>query len=75
MPVTVRVSPLRIFTVLMRLKFVLMDFVKFFHNWFFNDYQDVVTWIMYGGAAWTVVIFVFNVIFSIILDFVKGDKR
>lgn len=52
-----------------------MDFVKFFHIWFFNDYQDVVTWIMYGGAAWTVVIFVFNVIFSIILDFVKGDKR
>lgn len=52
-----------------------MDFVKFFHNWFFNDYQDVVTWVMYGGAAWTVVIFVFNVIFSIILDFVKGDKR
>ena len=46
-----------------------MDFVKFFHNWFFNDYQDVVTWIMYGGAAWTVVIFVFNVIFSIILFF------
>ena len=52
-----------------------MDFLQLFNPWYFNSYEDVTTWIIYGGAAWTVVVFVFNIIFSIIYDFVKGGRH
>lgn len=52
-----------------------MDVIKFFGNWFFEDYDQVVGWIIVGGAYWTLVVFVFNMIFSIIYDFVRGGKR
>lgn len=51
-----------------------MDFVRFFHNWYFADFEEVCTWIMYGGCAWTVVIFVCNLIFSVIDYFIRGGR-
>lgn len=52
-----------------------MDIIKFFYNWYFNDFDEVVGWIICGGAVWTFVVFVVNTIFSIIYDFVRGGKR
>lgn len=52
-----------------------MGIINFFNNWFFNDFDEVVSWIVCGGAAWTLVVFVFNLSFSIIYDFIRGGKR
>lgn len=52
-----------------------MDFIQYFNPWYFNSFEDVCSWIIHGGAVWTIVIFVFNIIFSIIYDLVKGGRR
>lgn len=52
-----------------------MDVINFFQTWFFYDYDEVVSWIVCGGAAWTLVVFVFNMIFSTIYDFVRGGRH
>lgn len=52
-----------------------MDFLFFFRNWYFDSYDQVVSWILTGGAFWTITIFVFNLIFSIISDFIKRGRH
>lgn len=51
-----------------------MDF-SMFRALYFNSFDDFASWIFCEGSWWTLFIFILNVIFSIIYDFVGRVRR